>query len=148
MRLFMREQSLGKPLSINNPYSAHKAANPNRYPLREDVRGLLPSLGGIEKKYGPTKVHLQVYDGSSRCFAHRHSKLNSSRNMSRSPLVLYDESGERCFSRNHFFRSICYSICSGPIVHQQKSARIAYVIRVHDACGDSNRGNFGIGKGS
>lgn len=42
---------------------AHKAADPEKYPVREDVKKLLPSLQGIEKKYGPTDVHLQVYDG-------------------------------------------------------------------------------------
>ncbi|WWD17016.1 hypothetical protein CI109_101452 [Kwoniella shandongensis] len=44
-------------------YLAHKAAHPNDYPIREDVKAMLPSLQGIEKKHGPTDVHLQVYDG-------------------------------------------------------------------------------------
>ncbi|WOO81222.1 AB hydrolase superfamily protein [Vanrija pseudolonga] len=44
-------------------YLAHKAAHPEKHPVREDVKKLLPSLQGIEDKYGPTDVHLQVYDG-------------------------------------------------------------------------------------
>ncbi|WVN87708.1 uncharacterized protein L203_102896 [Cryptococcus depauperatus CBS 7841] len=44
-------------------YLAHKAANPRQYPIRLDVEALLPSLNGIENRYGPTNVHLQVYDG-------------------------------------------------------------------------------------
>ncbi len=43
--------------------SAHKVANPEAHRIREDVRELLPSLKGIEEKHGPTRVHLQVYDG-------------------------------------------------------------------------------------
>ena len=44
---------------------AHKAANPDAYPIRDDVRELLPSMVGIEKEYGATDVHLQVFDGES-----------------------------------------------------------------------------------
>ncbi|KAH0829091.1 hypothetical protein J3R83DRAFT_2555 [Lanmaoa asiatica] len=44
-------------------YSAHKAADPARFPLRDAARALYPPLVGIEKRYGHTQVHLQVYDG-------------------------------------------------------------------------------------
>nr|XP_019007535.1 uncharacterized protein I206_07797 [Kwoniella pini CBS 10737]OCF46316.1 hypothetical protein I206_07797 [Kwoniella pini CBS 10737] len=44
-------------------FLAHKAANPDGYPIRDDVKALLPSLHGIEEKHGATNVHLQVYDG-------------------------------------------------------------------------------------
>ncbi|ORX35612.1 hypothetical protein BD324DRAFT_652162 [Kockovaella imperatae] len=44
-------------------YVAHKAAHPFDHPIRDDVKALCPSLNGIEKRYGPTYVHLQVYDG-------------------------------------------------------------------------------------
>jgi hypothetical protein len=50
-------------VGVDRIFSAHKAANPDKYPLREDVKALLPSLRGIEEKHGPTNVHLQVYDG-------------------------------------------------------------------------------------
>lgn len=43
-------------------YTAHKAANPERYPLKEETRKLYPAMEGIEGRYGPTNVHLQVYD--------------------------------------------------------------------------------------
>ncbi|CUA69250.1 AB hydrolase superfamily protein C4A8,06c [Schizosaccharomyces pombe 972h-] [Rhizoctonia solani] len=44
-------------------YVAHKAAHPDRYPVKPETRELLPSLKDIESKgYEPTKVHLQVYD--------------------------------------------------------------------------------------
>lgn len=46
--------------------SAHKAAHPEKHPLRDDVKAQVPSLQGIEERYGPTNVHLQVYDGESR----------------------------------------------------------------------------------
>ncbi|RXK39917.1 hypothetical protein M231_02851 [Tremella mesenterica] len=45
-------------------YLAHKAANPSAYPIRPDVRAMLPSLIDIESKHPPTNVHLQVYDGA------------------------------------------------------------------------------------
>ncbi|CAE6426311.1 unnamed protein product, partial [Rhizoctonia solani] len=44
-------------------YIAHKAANPEKYPVKPETKELLPSLKDIESKgYEPTKVHLQVYD--------------------------------------------------------------------------------------
>ncbi|KAJ7782646.1 hypothetical protein B0H16DRAFT_1493861 [Mycena metata] len=46
-------------------YTAHKAANPEKFPLKDDIRAMYPPLDGIEKKYGPTKVHLQVYDDTA-----------------------------------------------------------------------------------
>ncbi|KAJ7072701.1 hypothetical protein C8F01DRAFT_1104996 [Mycena amicta] len=46
-------------------YTAHKAANPDKFPIREETRAIYPSLEGIEKKFGPTQVHLQVYDDTA-----------------------------------------------------------------------------------
>ncbi|KAF7351100.1 Abhydrolase-3 domain-containing protein [Mycena sanguinolenta] len=46
-------------------YTAHKAANPEKYPIRDDIRAMYPPLDGIEEKFGPTKVHLQVYDDTA-----------------------------------------------------------------------------------
>ncbi|KAJ7169077.1 hypothetical protein C8R43DRAFT_982176 [Mycena crocata] len=46
-------------------YTAHKAANPDEYPIKEEQRAMYPPLEGIEKKFGPTKVHLQVYDDTA-----------------------------------------------------------------------------------
>ncbi|KAG1746357.1 hypothetical protein EDB19DRAFT_1631628 [Suillus lakei] len=46
-------------------YSAHKAAHPSRYPLKEEVRSLYPPLTGIEDRFSPTAVHLQVYDDTA-----------------------------------------------------------------------------------
>ncbi|KAJ7019317.1 hypothetical protein C8F04DRAFT_1236790 [Mycena alexandri] len=46
-------------------YTAHKAANPEKFPLKDDIRAMYPPLDGIEKKYRPTKVHLQVYDDTA-----------------------------------------------------------------------------------
>ncbi|QRW25189.1 carbohydrate esterase family 10 protein [Rhizoctonia solani] len=44
-------------------FSAHKAANPEKYPVKPETKEFLPSLKDIESKgYEPTKVHLQVYD--------------------------------------------------------------------------------------
>ncbi|KAJ1305863.1 hypothetical protein OPQ81_010586 [Rhizoctonia solani] len=44
-------------------YVAHKAAHPDRYPVKPETKELMPSLKDIESKgYEPTKVHLQVYD--------------------------------------------------------------------------------------
>ncbi|KAK0213386.1 alpha/beta-hydrolase [Desarmillaria ectypa] len=44
-------------------YTAHKAAEPEKYSVREEVRRLYPALDEIEMRYGGTEVHLQVYDG-------------------------------------------------------------------------------------
>ncbi|KAG8221217.1 hypothetical protein J3R82DRAFT_1377 [Butyriboletus roseoflavus] len=46
-------------------YSAHKAADPSNFPLRDGARSLYPPLVGIEDRYGPTQVHLQVYDDTA-----------------------------------------------------------------------------------
>ncbi len=43
--------------------SAHKAANPDKYPVKQEARDMYPALEGIEKRFAPTSVHLQVYDG-------------------------------------------------------------------------------------
>ena len=45
-------------------YLAHKAADPDRYPLREGLQDFTSERGKAAKRYGPTKVHLQVYDGA------------------------------------------------------------------------------------
>ncbi|OCH89858.1 alpha/beta-hydrolase [Obba rivulosa] len=46
-------------------YMAHKAAYPDRYPVKEEARKMYPALEGIEQRFGPTKVHLQVYDDTA-----------------------------------------------------------------------------------
>lgn len=46
-------------------YSAHKAAHPSRYPLKEEACSLYPPLKGIEDRFSPTAVHLQVYDDAA-----------------------------------------------------------------------------------
>ncbi|KAF8891847.1 hypothetical protein BD779DRAFT_1610537 [Infundibulicybe gibba] len=46
-------------------YAAHKAAEPEKYPIRDSVRAMYPALIGIEDRCKPTKVHLQVYDDTA-----------------------------------------------------------------------------------
>ncbi|KAH9944756.1 lipase/ esterase [Amylocystis lapponica] len=46
-------------------YSAHKAAHPDKYPVKDDARRLYPALEGIETRFGPTQVHLQIYDDAA-----------------------------------------------------------------------------------
>ncbi|KAI0827909.1 alpha/beta-hydrolase [Trametes gibbosa] len=46
-------------------YFAHKATHPEQYPVKPEARLLYPALEGIEERYGPTKVHLQVYDDAA-----------------------------------------------------------------------------------
>ncbi|TFY61715.1 hypothetical protein EVJ58_g4334 [Rhodofomes roseus] len=46
-------------------YLAHKAACPERFKIKDEVRELYPILEGIESRYGPTKVHLQVWDDAA-----------------------------------------------------------------------------------
>ncbi|KAJ6589896.1 hypothetical protein DFH09DRAFT_976385 [Mycena vulgaris] len=46
-------------------YTAHKAANPDKYPIKDEIRAIYSPLEGIEAKFGPTKVHLQVYDDTA-----------------------------------------------------------------------------------
>ncbi|PLW09588.1 hypothetical protein PCASD_20257 [Puccinia coronata f. sp. avenae] len=43
-------------------YLAHRAAHPDRYPLREDLLNAHPERKAKGADYAPTKVHLQVYD--------------------------------------------------------------------------------------
>jgi hypothetical protein len=45
--------------------SAHRAANPAKYPVSEETKRLYPALAGVERRMKPTTVHLQVYDGMS-----------------------------------------------------------------------------------
>jgi acetyl esterase/lipase len=44
--------------------SAHRAANPAKYPVSEEAKRLYPALAGVERRLKPTAVHLQVYDGT------------------------------------------------------------------------------------
>ncbi|PBK95203.1 alpha/beta-hydrolase [Armillaria gallica] len=46
-------------------YTAHKAAEPEKHSVREEVRRLYPALDGIETRYEGTEVHLQVYDDAA-----------------------------------------------------------------------------------
>ncbi|KAJ8520189.1 hypothetical protein ONZ45_g2950 [Pleurotus djamor] len=46
-------------------YTAHKAAYPSRFPVRPESRALYPHLDGIEDRYPPTQVHLQVFDDTA-----------------------------------------------------------------------------------
>ncbi|KAH9819458.1 arylacetamide deacetylase [Melampsora americana] len=43
-------------------YAAHRAAHPERYPLRDDLLNAHPDRKAKAALYPPTKVHLQVYD--------------------------------------------------------------------------------------
>ena len=45
-------------------FRAHRAANPEKYPVSDAVKKLYPAYEGIESKMKPTMVHLQVYDGT------------------------------------------------------------------------------------
>lgn len=42
---------------------AHRAAHPDRFPVRDETREMYPILGHIGSDMQPTSVHLQVYDG-------------------------------------------------------------------------------------
>jgi acetyl esterase/lipase len=46
-------------------YAAHRAAHPERFPARDEVKEMYPVLKNVEKHMRPTPVHLQVYDGIS-----------------------------------------------------------------------------------
>ncbi|KAL0579609.1 hypothetical protein V5O48_002381 [Marasmius crinis-equi] len=46
-------------------YTAHKAAHPDKHPIKDEVRATYPSLNGIENRYEATPVHLQVYDDTA-----------------------------------------------------------------------------------
>ena len=48
---------------------AHRAANPEKYPVSDAVKKLYPAYEGIESRMKPTSVHLQIYDGT-HCLAH------------------------------------------------------------------------------
>jgi len=43
---------------------AHRAANPEKYPVSDAVKKLYPAYEGIEDRMKPTTVHLQIYDGT------------------------------------------------------------------------------------
>ncbi|KAI0253635.1 hypothetical protein BJV78DRAFT_1190869 [Lactifluus subvellereus] len=45
--------------------SAHRAANPDKYPVSEEVKKLYPAYEGIEGRIKSTTVHLQVYDDTA-----------------------------------------------------------------------------------
>ncbi|KZT72301.1 alpha/beta-hydrolase [Daedalea quercina L-15889] len=46
-------------------YIAHKAAYPDKFMVKGGARDMYPALVGIESRYGPTKVHLQVWDDAA-----------------------------------------------------------------------------------
>ncbi|KAF8491456.1 lipase/ esterase [Russula emetica] len=43
-------------------YAAHRAAHPERFPLREEMKKMYPAFKLVETSMQPTPVHLQVYD--------------------------------------------------------------------------------------
>ena len=44
-------------------HRAHRAAHPERFPLREEINRMYPAFKLVETSMQPTQVHLQVYDG-------------------------------------------------------------------------------------
>jgi hypothetical protein len=44
-------------------HRAHRAAHPERFPLREEMKKMYPAFKLVETSMQPTPVHLQVYDG-------------------------------------------------------------------------------------
>ncbi|KAN0137886.1 Alpha/Beta hydrolase fold, partial [Lactarius tabidus] len=46
-------------------YTAHRAANPEKYPVSDAVKKLYPAYEGIDSRTKPTMVHLQVYDDAA-----------------------------------------------------------------------------------
>ncbi|KAH9055377.1 Alpha/Beta hydrolase protein [Lactarius vividus] len=46
-------------------FTAHRAANPEKYPVSEEVKKLYPAYKGVENRMKPTTVHLQVYDDAA-----------------------------------------------------------------------------------
>ena len=54
--------------------SAHKAANPHAYPVKEKVKDMYPVLKYL-KDIRPTQVHLQVYDGEPILSTRRHRNV-------------------------------------------------------------------------
>ncbi|KIL68736.1 hypothetical protein M378DRAFT_70444 [Amanita muscaria Koide BX008] len=57
--------SNGEVLRDEIIYTAHKAANPSRYPVHPSAQELYPPLQGIQHKYSASRVHLQVYDDAA-----------------------------------------------------------------------------------
>ncbi|KAI9452279.1 hypothetical protein BJY52DRAFT_940839 [Lactarius psammicola] len=43
-------------------YAAHRAAHPERFPVRDETKNMYPAFKHVEKHMRPTPVHLQVYD--------------------------------------------------------------------------------------
>lgn len=49
---------------LTQELSAHKAASPHKYVIKDQTKKLYPLLQGIEERHSQsTPVHLQVYDG-------------------------------------------------------------------------------------
>lgn len=46
-------------------YTAHKAANPENYPLTDAARELYPPLEALQSQNQPTSVHIQIYDDTA-----------------------------------------------------------------------------------
>jgi hypothetical protein len=44
-------------------YRAHRAADPDRFPVRDETKNIYPSFTHVGTHVRPTPVHLQVYDG-------------------------------------------------------------------------------------
>jgi hypothetical protein len=51
---------------LDGPYSAHRAAHPERFPLRDETKDMYPTFNNVGTHMRPTPVHLQVYDGIHR----------------------------------------------------------------------------------
>ncbi|KAI0317105.1 hypothetical protein OF83DRAFT_1172261 [Amylostereum chailletii] len=46
-------------------FTAHKAADPEKYPVADSVRAMFPAFFKFEGKTKPTAVHLQIYDDAA-----------------------------------------------------------------------------------
>ncbi|KAI9441921.1 hypothetical protein H4582DRAFT_2055716 [Lactarius indigo] len=55
----------GEVLRDEIVYTAHRAANPEKFPVSEDVKRFYPAIEGKEDKMRATAVHLQIYDDAA-----------------------------------------------------------------------------------
>ncbi|KAI0050776.1 alpha/beta-hydrolase [Auriscalpium vulgare] len=46
-------------------YAAHRAAHPERFPIRQEVKDMYPIFADLDGRMEPTPVHLQVYDDAA-----------------------------------------------------------------------------------
>ncbi|EJD08015.1 alpha/beta-hydrolase [Fomitiporia mediterranea MF3/22] len=108
-------------------YTAHKAAYPKHYPVHPGAKKMYPKLEGIENRYEPTCIHLQVYDNAPHVF----------------PILCFScDASQACFrSIRTFIKKVIVPIEKGSTSDNQSSRREQGIEQTGSVSNNATGGN-------